>query len=1046
MYLSCYSECYMNVITIVCLTGLFVLPFVALLCAALNCRLAASCRCRANGRIVVFVGFSVAMMINGFPTNADKATNRTCGAVFPPRQASVGFVGDLGPGDVGDLPPVSNLCVSAIARGTNSTDILVSLANVRRPVGEIVDLYVATDLTLWDWIKPYSFDVSSVASNFLVSVFDDSVSTNGVLPKSFYSVGDAADSDCDGVSDSDERFLSRTDPLQPDTDADGFNDGWEIVFASLGYYPLSADTNGLLAASADLDGDGLTNYQEQMLGTDVGNPDSDGDGISDGAEIPSASLLAATVQIGMQLAMSGQMPNPWYIIPALGSCSNPCVTNSSEFVPVAFYFGDPSTSHSEKYLLTLVPVSGSGYGAEPPSVSLLNGQYGVCDMALVFLRKSWHYEVRLAHSATNIPLPEGKDPDYALIGAAASPAVMLYDPAELLGVSSVTNGIFNGDGKVAHIYVLGDPEVAPDYDRDGQITESERERAKLGSPFRFWVNDDNDSGDVSESADDIPGSGSNGTDSTVNGYSDVEDFTPLLLDISKVFPIDAPEFIRARVSWKLQSETVNAVWTALSATDAGMFQTEDCGAVFGSGLSQGVTNAAVVGLSGGVVLPAEFKVAMEQNDGQGVVLAEGCAAGANVYLIGLVDGAEALTGKVNMVVSSVEDMYRWMNLRNICGDESGLASNLSSPTNWPDVECDGRHFVFVHGYNVNVQSARGWAAEMFKRLWQAGSQSMFTAVDWYGDESQIWGWVPLVGGESPDYYVNVAHALDTALNFSVTANGLPGDKVILAHSLGNVLASEAAENYALSYSRYYMLNAALPVEAFAPSIVNSEMIEHAWTNINTRLFSANWHECFEDYLADSRKDLKWRGRYVNVQNAVNCYSPTEDVLANATTNGWGGAWSMQELFKGTAALHVIPGNCEGGWGFNDDYANLLGTDLTEFAKTNEWTSAELIENPMFRLFDDANTLHSTNEILLAQTDANLILGDGIPATSFAAGANPIPQSSGYPSINFHAKIAHSDTWPRKKNDQNVWYHSDLKKMPYYYVHLLFETINEGEEE
>ena len=968
---------------------------------------------------------------------ADKTRS---GTQFPSRQAPGNFIADLDIGELGEIPPASNLCISAILRGTNSTDILISLPYDRRPVGEKVDVYAATDLTLWDWIKPYSFDVSSVVSNILVSVTDDSVSTNGVLPMSFYSVGDAADSDCDGAPDSDERFLSRTDPSQPDTDADGFNDGWEIAHASLGYDPLAADTNGLLAASADLDGDGLTNYQEQILGTDVGNPDSDGDGISDGAEIPSASLLAATVQIGMQLAMSGQMPNPWYIIPALGSCSNPCVTNSSEFVPVAFYFGDPSTSHSEKYLLTLVPVSGSGYGAEPPSVSLLNGQYGVCDMALVFLRKSWHYEVRLAHSATNIPLPKGKDPDYALIGAAASPAAILYDPAELFGVSSVTDGVYTGDGKVAHIYVLGDPEVAPDYDRDGQITESEQERAKLGSPFRFWINDDNDSGDVSESAEDIPGSGSNGTDSTINGYSDVEDFTPLLLDISKVFPTDAPEFIRARVSWKLQSETVNAVWTALSATDAGMFQTEDCGAVFGSGLSQGVTNAAVVGLSGGVVLPAEFKVAMEQNDGQGVVLAEGCAAGANVYLIGLVDGAEALTGKVNMVVSSVEDMYRHLNVRGFSGESVTWQSQTNSPANRPDAETSARHLVFLHGANVSQSEARGWFAEVFKRMWQTGMTAKFTGVTWRSDI-----------GSDMNYQENVSNAFFTASILAGQVAALPDTKVLMAHSLGNMVCSSMIQDYNLAPDCYLMCNSAVPAEAYTAirAQVFPQLVHPEWEGYPSVSWVANWYDLFASDANDDRKYLGWPGRFSNVmQYAVNFYSTGDEVLELATDNDldiFTGitsslgryAWHKQELLKGRNDFVGFGATDWSGWSIR---LNNIGNTAITRAQAWQMCPQDFKTNTVFRCYPAS--MNSATIPLLVR-DAHRALG--IPALIPAAGA--VSYGGGDTlerMINMNLQsvngVSRPNGWPNHSSYGNRWLHSDLKNVAYYYTFKLYKRL------
>lgn len=47
--------------------------------------------------------------------------------------------------------------------------------------------------------------------------------------KSAYASQSAADSDNDGVSDSDEINVWRTDPLNPDTDGDGYADGYKIL-------------------------------------------------------------------------------------------------------------------------------------------------------------------------------------------------------------------------------------------------------------------------------------------------------------------------------------------------------------------------------------------------------------------------------------------------------------------------------------------------------------------------------------------------------------------------------------------------------------------------------------------------------------------------------------------------------------------------------------------------------------------------------------------------------------------------------------------------
>ena len=103
------------------------------------------------------------------------------------------------------------------------------------------------------------------------------------------------DDDGDGLSDDAELNVHGTNPLLADTDGDSMEDGQEL---EEGLNPLDdSDCPSWICGSskvylykiaaerADSDRDGLTNKVEESLGTDSNNPDSDGDGLTDGDEV-----------------------------------------------------------------------------------------------------------------------------------------------------------------------------------------------------------------------------------------------------------------------------------------------------------------------------------------------------------------------------------------------------------------------------------------------------------------------------------------------------------------------------------------------------------------------------------------------------------------------------------------------------------------------------------------------------------------------------------------------------------------------------------------
>lgn len=90
------------------------------------------------------------------------------------------------------------------------------------------------------------------------------------------------DTDGDGLADADEPTYG-TDPALYDTDGDGFGDNQEVVNGSDPLDPASVPANG--EPGVDTDGDMLTDAQEAEIGTDPTKADTDGDELSDFAEV-----------------------------------------------------------------------------------------------------------------------------------------------------------------------------------------------------------------------------------------------------------------------------------------------------------------------------------------------------------------------------------------------------------------------------------------------------------------------------------------------------------------------------------------------------------------------------------------------------------------------------------------------------------------------------------------------------------------------------------------------------------------------------------------
>ncbi len=92
------------------------------------------------------------------------------------------------------------------------------------------------------------------------------------------------DSDGDGLSDYIEDLL-KTDKNSKDSDKDGLNDGFEFKYLDTDLLKKDTDGNGVSDADEDFDKDGLSNIKEQEVGTNPASVDSDGDNLTDYEEV-----------------------------------------------------------------------------------------------------------------------------------------------------------------------------------------------------------------------------------------------------------------------------------------------------------------------------------------------------------------------------------------------------------------------------------------------------------------------------------------------------------------------------------------------------------------------------------------------------------------------------------------------------------------------------------------------------------------------------------------------------------------------------------------
>jgi len=628
----------------------------------------------------------------------------------------------------------------------------------------------------------------------------------------------------------------------------------------------------------------------------------------------------------------------------------------------------------------------------------------------------------------------------------------------------------------SYAQIMSDPEpitiakgaLIPDYNHNRKIDDDDRDRALNNDPYYFWVNDDDGKDDTKGSG--IPGSGNlKWNRDNINGTRDLVDFFPVYLDIEKMKKTYPP----SDFTYKLHNETssLNIVETSLKPDTSGDYLTDM------------PTVQLLAKAQKTMVINDGYTLSERILNGNGIILLEGWQETTKPLKLAVYDktGNKMDDIQMNLSIAGVEQMFRHKNLISVAksgngpvpapnsesgGEPDRFIAPDDSPTNLPDSECNiGTNIVAVHGYNVNGQEARGFHAEMFKRLYWSGSKARFWGVSWYGSETK------LANVFTPDYHTNVVNAFDTAPALrDFLINSVVGDVTIMAHSLGNMVVSSMLSDNTSPLTRiknYFMIDAAVALEAYDGGASQSkDMVHNDWADYKPSLWMSEWHQLFVKFdPQDSRSKLTWRDKFKarpTNTNYYNFYSSGEEVLGvlplntpvtqifvdNMNQTG-SYAWAIQEKLKGGNPIPVdFVDNSRGGWGFNlEDYAEKdpYGRNTSKpisFFLANDIPDADLKMKPFFKKGSETD-LYELGAIgsTYAKNNMNRLLANAMPARTLPAGANKVNAID--PERNLDMQLVFKNDnkdWPADRGKLKNWRHSDLKNVAYPFIYLMFDNI------
>jgi hypothetical protein len=610
-------------------------------------------------------------------------------------------------------------------------------------------------------------------------------------------------------------------------------------------------------------------------------------------------------------------------------------------------------------------------------------------------------------------------------------------------------------------------------------------------PFRFWVNDVDDTGD--DSGDGIPGGNGSTPDGmfvspdenySIQGSRNLVNFFPVYLNIGSLFQSNALSAGISATDTNYQfvlSQADGALrfaYTDLTPANYMNFL-QDTNEVFDYLHDAPLTTVSSLN-SGGVPVARYFLNLIAGNNG-GIILLEAWTNTTQPLVLTIYHGTNQIAQtQLYLSITGVEQMFRHKNIL-LDPDTMIMPDRLSDADVPNEPDTTDMNFIFLHGYNVNPTQARGYFADVFKRMYWSGSHAKFYGVTWEAFDTQVPG-----ADITTDLQKNIVNSFLTAPYLADFLRTLTnGPNVLMAHSLGNMPILSALSDWNAHVQDFFMVDAAVAIEAIqgnAPQDTN--MIVPDWYTYTSRVWATEWYNLFP--TNDYRHTLTWRNRFPNLptNSIYNFYSSGEEVLREQIGPPPGNigntlasellwlkeqkplgvyAWAMEEKDKGLATFDSILSSTHGGWQFNDfSYGTNTISDPTFWFHMSPDQAALLSTNQLQTnaFFDVTSYNFGSNDLALfgangsgyAFTNQTRILSDTIPALTLPVGANAVPTLS--PPIspiqrNFDMQTTFENGWPADRGPLNYgatafgeWHHSDFQKVAYTFTYKLYEAIVE----